>query len=70
MEMKGMLTGAEFTKLENSIDAEFDQLFVKWRQLFRRFQIQLNSSQFMLNLLNIDFISIFIVFNQFSFNSI
>ena len=29
MEMKGMLTGAEFTKLENSVDAKFDQLFVK-----------------------------------------
>jgi uncharacterized protein (DUF305 family) len=28
MEMKGMLTGAEFTKLENSVDAKFDQLFV------------------------------------------
>ena len=29
MEMKGMLTGAEFEKLKNSVDANFDKLFVK-----------------------------------------
>jgi uncharacterized protein (DUF305 family) len=28
MDMNGMLTGAEFAKLEKSVDAQFDQLFV------------------------------------------
>ncbi len=29
MEMKGMLTGAQFDELKNSVDAKFDELFVK-----------------------------------------
>ena len=29
MEMKGMLTGAQFDALKNSVDAKFDELFVK-----------------------------------------
>jgi uncharacterized protein (DUF305 family) len=29
MEMMGMLTGAQFEELKNSVDAEFDELFVK-----------------------------------------
>ncbi len=30
MQMNGMLTGAEFEKLQNAVDAEFDSLFVKY----------------------------------------
>lgn len=29
MEMEGMLTGAQFEELKNSVDAKFDELFVK-----------------------------------------